>query len=414
VTGPLGTLRALVRAPLWWTAKLLPLVAAAELAALTAGVDAADGVPRIAAMLVAAVSVAAAAHVVNDLADLASDRAAGKESSAARTSVGGRAGLLTLCALGAILPWFVVPLDIVAASILGVLVVVSAIYSLPPIRLKGRATAGVAADALVAHTLPTAFAFVELGSAGVRAAWWWVALACSLVWSTAFGVRSIVVHQILDSDGDTAAGVATMVVAKGVPRAARLGRDASAVEVVALAGLLVVSFRVNPWLGLAFVAHFAMWAHHRRFDAPPIDMVPTSPGAWLPLAEFYEVWPAIGFGLVLASREPGWWWIVGTVVAVFASAVLKQAASFAAQLRELAHEIVAWFRRKVGMKPVWALYRTYWSVRRAVFQPLRRAVVDPLRALVRRNGRRLRRRLPGGRRRRPDGPPLGGSPDSAP
>lgn len=413
MSGPLGSLRALVRAPLWWTAKLLPLVAAAELAALTSGVDAADGVPRIVAMLVAAVSVAAAAHVVNDLSDLASDRAAGKESRTAGTSVGARAALLLLCALGAIAPWLVVPLDPVAAAILVALVLLSAVYSLPPIRLKGRATAGVAADALVAHTLPTAFAFVELGSAGVRAGWWWVALVCALVWSTAFGVRNIVVHQILDRDGDTAAGVATMVVARGVPRAARLGRDAAAVEVVALAGLLVVSFQVNRWLGLAFVVHFAMWCHHRRFDAPPIDMVPATPGAWLPLAEFYEVWPAVGFGLVLVSREPGWWWVLGTVLVVFAPAVLKQAASFAAQLRELGHELVAWFRRRIGMKPLWALYRGYWRVRRSVFQPLRHAVVDPTRAFVRRNGRRLRRRLPGGRRRRPEGPQVGGSADSA-
>jgi hypothetical protein len=57
------------------------------------------------------------------------------------------------------------------------------------------------------------------------------------------------------------------------------------------------------------------------------------------------------------------------------------------------------------MKPVWALYRAYWRVRHAV--------VDPLLVLLRRNGRRLRRRLPGGRPRRPEGPPVGGSADSA-
>jgi hypothetical protein len=113
----------------------------------------------------------------------------------------------------------------------------------------------------------------------------------------------------------------------------------------------------------------------------------------------------VGFGLVLVSRQPGWWWILGTILVVFAPAVLKQAASFGAQLRELGHELVAWFRRRIGMKPVWALYRGYWRVRHAV--------VDPVLVVLRRNGRRLRRRLPGGRRARPGGPPLGGSTDSA-
>lgn len=393
MSNAVASLRALVRAPLWWTAKLLPLVAAAELAALTADVRAADGVPRIVAMLISAVSVAAAAHVVNDLSDLTSDRLAGKESRTARTSVGARSALLALCAAGAVAPWLVVPIAPAAAAILVGLVVLSAVYSLPPIRLKGRAGAGVAADALVAHTLPTAFAFVQVGAAGNRGAWWWVAFGAALAWSTAFGVRNIVVHQIQDRHGDAAAGVGTFVVVRGVPRAARLGRDAVAVEAVALSALLVTSFRVNVWLGLAFVVHFAMWANHRRFDAPPIDTVPTTPGAWLPLAEFYEVWPAVGFGLVLVTREPGWWWILGTVLMVFAPAVLKQAASFGAQLHELVHEAVAWFRGRVGTKPLWAVYRAYWRARHAM--------VDPVLVVLRRNGRRLRRRLPGRHRTHP-------------
>jgi len=386
-------LRTLVRAPLWWSAKLLPLVAAAELAALTARVDAGEGVPRLLAMLVSAVSVAAAAHVVNDLADLRSDRVAGRPSHTSTTSVPTRVVVLLACAAGAVTPWLIVSLDPVAGAILVALVVLSGIYSLPPIRLKARGGAGVLADALVAHSLPTAFAFVQLGAAGTRTAMWWVAFCCAMVWATAFGVRSIVVHQVLDHRGDLDAGVSTFVVTRGVPRAVRLGRDAVALEVAGLIGLLAASTQVNPWLGLAFVAHFALWANHRRFDPTPIDTVPTAPGAWLPLAEFYEVWPAVGFGLVLVTTDAGWWWVLGTALVVFAPAVLKQARSFLALLAELVHECVALVRRRIGMKPFWATYRGYWR--------LRHAMVDPLVAVIRRNRRRVRRRLGGDDRRAP-------------
>lgn len=397
---PLGALRALVRAPLWWSAKLLPLIAAAELAALVAGVGAADGVPRVVATLISAVGVAAAAHVVNDLADLSSDRLAGKESVTSTTSVGARVGILASCAAAAVLPWTVVPIDPAALAVLVGLVVLSGIYSLPPIRLKARGGLGVAADALVAHALPTAFAFLQLGAAGERGALWWVTASAAVVWAGAFGVRNIVVHQVLDRDGDRAAGVATFVVTRGVPRALRVGRDAVAVEVLALGVLWAAVFRVNVWLGLAFVAHAALWLHHRRFDAPPIDTVPTSPGAWLPLSQFYEVWPAVGFGIVLAVRDPGWIWALGAIVVVFSAAILRQARSFGEQLGELLHECVALFRRRIGMKPVWAVYRGVWRIGRAYWR-FRDRAVDPVLVVIRRNGRRLRRRIPG------LGPPAG-------
>ena len=392
--GPLDRLRTLVRAPLWFTAKLLPLVAAAELAALTAEVPASDGVARTVAMLVSAVSVAAGAHVVNDLADRASDRAAGKSNPVDQASARTPAVLLTLCAVGGVGPWLVVPIDPWAAVVLLALVALSIAYSVPPTRLKGRAGAGIAADALVAHTLPIAFAFLELGGAGRHTAAWWWAFATAAVWATGYGLRNIVVHEVLDAEGDRTAGIRTYVVARGVPRAVRTGRDAFAVEFLGLLGLLVVTAITSWGVALFFVLHFLLWLHHRRFERQPIDTVPTTPGAWLPVAEFYEVWPAIAYGIALVVRDAVWLWLVGTVVVVFWPAVRKQATDELRLVRELIADL---WHRAVVAQVWWALYRGYWR--------FRHAAVDPAIAFVRRQRRRVRRRL--GRSPAPVEPPPG-------
>ena len=398
-TGAATRLRALVRAPLWFTAKLLPLVAAAELAALTAGVPGTDGVARTVAMLCSAVSVAAGAHLVNDLADRASDRAAGKANVLDQAHRRTPLVLLGLCAVGAVLPWWIVPIDPWAALVLIGLVGLSIAYSVPPVRLKGRAAAGIVADAFVAHVLPVTLAFPELGGAGQRTATWWWAAVAAACWAFGFGVRNIVVHEVLDADGDRAAGIRTYVVARGVPRAVRTGRDAFALELLGLLALLAVT-AVTAWgVALFFALHWLLWLHHRRFERPPIDTVPTTADAWLPVAEFYEVWPALAFGVALGLRDPVWWWLVGAVVVVFWPAVRKQAVDELGLVVELLRDVAERYVRDVlwaGVRAAWwATYRGYWR--------LRHAVVDPAIAWERRQRGRLRRHL--GRPPSTGGPP---------
>jgi len=428
--GVVGGPAALVRASLWWSAKLLPLVAAGALAALTAGVPADAGLRRLAAMLASAVCVAAGAHVVNDLSDRAADRLAGKPNLLADAPAWVPMLLLVGAVAGGLAPWWFVALDPGAAVALAALVVLSVAYSAPPIRLKGRGGWGVLADAVVVHTLPTVFAFLEVGAAGTRHGRWWTAFVLATVWATAFGVRSIIVHQVLDAEGDRSAGVSTFVVRRGVPRAVRIGRDAFGVEAAALAGLFVVSTIAGWGIGLFFAAHVGLWVYHRRFERPEIDTVPTTPGAWLPIAEFYEVWPAVAFAVALANRDAAWWWLVAAIAVLFVGAVAKQVWDEAGLVADLAvdaaHVLATWARAAyhvvldivvkkfvyyrllvptghwlvkaakwcvASSKVVWwAIYRVFWFANRAHWR-VRHAVFDPVVAFVRRQWRRLRRRL---------------------
>ena len=186
----------MVRAPLWWTPKVLPVVAAAALAAIIAEVPGRAGVARVLAMVGSALGVAAFAHLVNDLSDREADRRAGKRNAAADASDATTFTLLGGTLALAVAPWLVVRIEAAPMLVLAAIVATSIAYSVPPLRLKQRGLVGVVADAAVAHVLPTLFAFVLMGTAGRTGPTWWAATVAAVVWSFGFGVRSIVVRYL--------------------------------------------------------------------------------------------------------------------------------------------------------------------------------------------------------------------------
>ena len=314
----------MVRAPIWWTPKVLPVIAAAALAAVSARVSAGDGLPRVAAMVVSAIGVAALAHVINDLSDREVDRIAGKRNVLTDAPKWTPWLLLGACSTLAVVPWLFVSIGLPGALVLATLVLTSIAYSVPPVRLKQHGLVGAIADAAVAHVLPTVFAFMLMGSAGTRTTAWWLATVGAIIWAFGFGIRSIVVHQILDMDGDDRAAVDTFVVRRGMHQSARTARDAFAFEFLGLLVLAVVVTWVAWGAAIYFAVHLALWVNHRRWDHRPIDVVPTRHGQWLPLAEFYEVWPAIALCSVLVFDDLRWAWLLGVMVIVFWSTVEKQ------------------------------------------------------------------------------------------
>jgi hypothetical protein len=172
-----------------------------------------------------------------------------------------------------------------------------------------------------------------------------------------------------------------------------------ALEMLGLVGLAAVTIWVARGAAIFFALHVALWLHHRRFERPAIDMVPTRPGQWLPLAEFYEVWPAVAFGATLTASDQKWGWLLLVVALAFRSAVLKQVLDELTLIAEVGGRIavragmlwratestlqraVRWSRDAI-VRGWWALYRTHWRVRHWF---------GPLLLFVRRQGRRFRR-----------------------
>lgn len=348
-------LRSVTRAQRWWSAKVLPLVAAAALSALVTGADAHEALPQIVALLISAAGLGAYAHLINDWSDIASDHVAAKPNQLAAVAMPARLALVATSAAVGIGPWFATGLTAPLWGAIGVLVALPIVYSAPPMRLKGRATAGVIADAANAHVVPMIFTMELIADGGNRSSAWAAAIASTLVWSASFGVRSILVHQLGDEAADRAARVMTFVVRHGSIRSVVVGRRAFGVEVVGLAGLWLVVVRTAPVAGAFLAAYLLVWALNLKWDHRPFNPTPRQVDAWMPLAEFYEVWPALALTGVLVSRDLAWWPLPTAIAFLFTGAITKQAVDLwhllvpiGRDLRELLRRLSARAGRAAG------------------------------------------------------------------
>jgi hypothetical protein len=160
------------------------------------------------------------------------------------------------------------------------------LYSVPPVRLKARGLAGVVADASGAHLFPTLLAaalpFVATGSAPDPAWLWTIA-----IWSFAYGFRGNHWHQLLDREGDRAAGVATFAAGRPREGPVRLAALAFALEAAAMAAMLWRLHSVLPLLalaayGLLVMRRVRLWRMHAVIAEP-------RPPYLILLHEYYDV-----------------------------------------------------------------------------------------------------------------------------
>lgn len=190
----------------WWNYKLPPLFGIAYFYTLLKDVPFDVALTRYGVLLISMIGTAGFGHYLNDLADIEADRAAGKTNAAALHSPVQRIALIIILLALSLLPW--VLLHKVGAPlyfVMGILVLF-VLYSLPPVRLKSRAFAGVLADMLYAHGVPAlivAFAMLD------EVVWGDSQIALIFFWQVLVGLRNIAFHQVEDVEADRIAGVKT-------------------------------------------------------------------------------------------------------------------------------------------------------------------------------------------------------------
>ena len=252
-------------------------------------------------LLLLALTVAATyVSLLNDWTDRADDAQAGKANGLAHTSGGRVALLLGVCLLaGAGFGWYFWRISpVVAGLYLGTWVVFTA-YSLPPVRLKGRALAGVLADASGAHFFPQ-LTGVTLMAASLHQHLPLLWLGGVGVWALACGMRNIIWHQLSDATNDAEAGMRTFVTRFGASTVRRVVEWVMfPVEVTALLVLLSVSSRVAPLVGLLLYVGLALIRHYRW--KMTLTVVQPRLHSHVLLNEYYEVF--LPLSLLLAA----WW-----------------------------------------------------------------------------------------------------------
>ncbi len=256
--------------------------------------------------------------LANDLADRDDDAAAAKVRWIQRLSpAAGRGIVLALLALG-------VAMLVACGTNVGALAAYLAamalglLYSLPPVRLKGRGLVGVAAYALCC-----ACAYAVLPWAWFGSGWRVLALLGPVVFCDRW--VNLHFHQVLDREADAARGCRTLAVRAGPEVARRTLRPAAhlaAVAVLALMAFLALSVRPAGPIGavVTAAAALAVGAYASAARVRPeagSPLLRELPGHYLGLA-FGAFWALPPVLLALcALAEPTMW--VPTAGASFSS-----------------------------------------------------------------------------------------------
>lgn len=291
---------ALGRASEWWEFKLVPVMAAGYLTALALGVSVWAILPDLGLLLVALVPGAVFVSVLNDWTDKAADSAAGKKN---RQSAMGTLFPLSLIILsmlaGAIFIWIWRD-DAMLQVTYSLAWLAYALYSIAPIRLKGRGFYGVLCDAFGANVVPALLAVLIVArAAGVELAPYWLPAIAG--WALSFGIRGIFWHQIGDFVADQKAGTRTFVARVGIDRCMSLARRVIfPIELVCLALLIVTSGWLAATFALVALALYVQFVRARldRFEMQ-MGLVKPRPRGIMILQEYYDV--ILPIALLLAA-----------------------------------------------------------------------------------------------------------------
>lgn len=198
----------------WWNYKLPPLFGVAYFFTLLYDVPFKTAIARYGILLISMIGTAGFGHYLNDLSDIEADKLAGKSNAAANHSFIQRTALIILFLLLSLLPWFIFLPPGLPHIFIACVLLLFVFYSLPPIRLKDRAFAGVLADMLYAHGIPAlivAFAVIDkAGEGGVYL------VMLVFFWQVMVGLRNIAFHQVEDFEHDKIAGIKTWATQLGV------------------------------------------------------------------------------------------------------------------------------------------------------------------------------------------------------
>jgi 1,4-dihydroxy-2-naphthoate octaprenyltransferase len=290
------------RAGEWWEYKLVPILAIFYAAALHAGAPLTELWFAALSLLAAIVPGAIYVSLVNDWTDRAEDAAAGKKNRLAGRSTAAALALMALpvaAGLAFAFAWRDDPLLFVPYLCAWA---AFSLYSIPPIRLKGRGLSGVLADASGAHLFPTLVgAILVFRAAGAEPSLPF--LAAAGLWAVAYGLRGILWHQLLDAEHDRAASVRTFV--QRHPRARVVRLVHFLLFPIELAAFSLLLGQLPTLLPVLFLFAYA-WLVLRRIRTFALRAVIVEPRRryLIILHEYYDLFLPLALLLAAAWRHP--------------------------------------------------------------------------------------------------------------
>ena len=304
-----------VRSHEWWEFKIPPLLATAYVTALVLHIPLWQLWPLLLLVILALLPGAAYVCVLNDITDLAEDRACGKKNRMEGKSRAFQALMLTACILPGIGMACLFRHDTVTLPLYLATWLAFTLYSVPPIRLKTRGIGGVLMDASGSHLLPTLWTCTLMAEATGHAIPMQL-LATLGVWALMLGLRGILWHQLYDRDNDQRGHVATFA-AGHHPQSIRrfVAWVAFPIEMTGLLLILIQSGTMwaGAMLGLYLVCE---WMNYRFIDIDIILVQPTKRYRII-FAEYYQLQYPFTFLFALMQESSGVWLLIAAQIVLF-------------------------------------------------------------------------------------------------
>lgn len=198
----------------WWKPKLALLLGHCYLAFALFQPSGVYALKFASLFLISSIGFGVLGHVINDWADVKTDKLVGKSNLLNGVSMQLQL-LLTLASFAlAVLPWIFLAVDAVITSLLAGELVLFMTYALHPFRFKERGLLGLLFDSLYAFVIPSILVFYAM-CMQLNLALGTALLLTLAIWTLFAGLYNILVHQINDSTNDEKTGQKTFAVTKG-------------------------------------------------------------------------------------------------------------------------------------------------------------------------------------------------------
>ena len=214
---------------------------------------------QITLFLVAAIGIAGFGHLFTDIFDVEEDRIRGQSNLWGDSRPVQRWILLASLIAASWIPWLFIPIGRAGFLLLVMEFVMFALYAVPPIRLKNRGLAGIAADGMYAHALPALWTWLPFAHLSGAQTPIWTGLAIA-AWGISVGIRELMHHQAIDAERDRAAGATTFGVRRGGVYLMRLLRRVVLPAELVTLSLLLVVMATKSIVPLAGFAIYMIWS----------------------------------------------------------------------------------------------------------------------------------------------------------
>jgi 4-hydroxybenzoate polyprenyltransferase len=334
-------LRVLGRVDNWWYSKVAPALALGFCAALLYRVDAWPTAQSV--LLIAFVFLCAGSygHIVNDVFDIEVDRNAGKRNHMAALAPWQRFALCALTLGLGFAPALFISYSRTSLLLLAIEFSLPTIYSVPPLRLKGRGALGLLCDSLGAHMVPCLYAISVLAHKAdaslVHTRRSMIFVACTAACALFLGLNGILIHEFEDRDNDIRSGIRTFATGTEFARVRVAMTLFFVIELIAFAGVLTALFPAAPVVVIAAALFLvgtairisAQWHHYRHYehDATAIQW-------WQLSHSFYEAYLPVAAAMQCAWIHPELALFPALQIGAFARTFRQQAAELTETLRQ--------------------------------------------------------------------------------